>query len=146
MKSTLNPKPGKDYIGVGCGALIVNDKKQVLLIRRGQKAKNEVGVWSQPGGTVEFGEDIKGAIKREIKEELGIEIDLIQFLAFTDQHVESQHWVAVSYLAKISRGIPIIQESEKHDDLRWFFLNSLPEKISEPTRESISNYKLRCQN
>ncbi len=64
--------PGKDYIGVGCGALIINDKNQTLLIKRGNKSRNEAGFWGKPGGAVKFGEKVEDAVKREIKEELNI--------------------------------------------------------------------------
>ncbi|NTU69633.1 NUDIX domain-containing protein [bacterium] len=136
-------KKGVDYIGVGCGALIVNDKSEVLLMQRGPKAKNEVGFWAQPGGTVEFGETIKGAIIREIKEELDIDIELFELLSITDHIMpdENQHWVAASYKAKIISGEPKIMEPEKISDLRWFPLNEIPEKLSLTTVNSIDGLK-----
>ena len=36
-------KPGIDYIGVGTGAVIVNEEGKILLTRRGPKARNQVG-------------------------------------------------------------------------------------------------------
>lgn len=36
-------KKGVDYIGVGVGAIILNDKGEVFLAKRGLKAKNERG-------------------------------------------------------------------------------------------------------
>ncbi len=42
---------GKDYIGVGVGAMIFNDKGELLLAKRGQAAKNERGCWEIPGGS-----------------------------------------------------------------------------------------------
>src|SRR3989338_1504680 len=47
---------GVDYIGVGVGVLIVNDKNETLLMKRGPKCRNLVGYWNRPGGTMEFGE------------------------------------------------------------------------------------------
>jgi hypothetical protein len=44
-----NMKPGKDFIGFGCGALIVNDKNQVLLIHR---------TGTSTGVLVEHGQDL----------------------------------------------------------------------------------------
>lgn len=134
--------PGIDYIGVGCGALIVNDKNETLLLRRGKNSRNQSGYWSKPGGTVEFGEKIEDAIKREIKEEFDVEIELTKFLGFTNHIMkeENQHWLSISYLAKIIKGEPKNLESEKHDEIRWFNFNDLPESLTQTTREPIKEY------
>lgn len=134
--------PGIDYIGVGCGALIINDKKETLLLKRGVKSKNQAGYWSKPGGTVEFGEKIEDTIRREIMEEFGVEIELIKFLGFTNHIMkeENQHWLSISYLAKIIKGEPKNLEPEKHDEIRWFKLNNLPDKLAQTTSEIIEEY------
>ena len=54
----------KKNIGLGCGALIVNKNDEFLLLKRGNSAKNDREIWSQPGGAVEFGEKVCDAIKR----------------------------------------------------------------------------------
>lgn len=73
-------RKGIDFIGVGTGAIIFNDNGKVFLAKRGLKARNEKGKWDFPGGSVEFGEKIEDAIKREINEEFGIDIEIIDFL------------------------------------------------------------------
>ena len=69
-------KRGVDYIGVGVGAIIVDDKGRVFLAKRGAKAQNERGLWEFPGGAVEFGETLRDALKREIREEYGVTIEV----------------------------------------------------------------------
>ena len=135
-------KSGVDCIGVGCGALIINDKNEALLVKRGVKSKNEVGVWSKPGGAVEFGEKVEDAVRREIKEELGVNIELSKFLGFTNHIIksENQHWVTFNYLAKITEGEPRIMEPEKIAEIKWFNLKNLPEKLSQTTSEPIKDY------
>lgn len=134
--------PGIDYIGVGCGALIINDKNETLLLKRGKNSRNQAGYWSKPGGAVEFGEKIEDAIKREIKEELGAEIELIKLLGFTNHIMkeEKQHWLSVSYLAKIIKGEPENMEPDKHDEIGWFSFDNLPEKLTETTSELVEEY------
>lgn len=134
---------GKDYIGVGCGALIVNGKNQVLLMLRAGDVRNQNGTWSQPGGGVDFGEKIQDAILREIKEELDIDIELIKFLTVTDHIMpeEDQHWVSPSYLARIKSGEPKILEPHKCAEIKWFNIDKVPSNLSETTKESIAVYK-----
>ncbi|HEX8974548.1 MAG TPA: NUDIX domain-containing protein [Patescibacteria group bacterium] len=135
-------KIGKHCIGVGCGALIFNSKKEVLLMKRGRNAKNQVGWWSQPGGAVDFNEKAIVATKREIKEELGIDIDIWAEVPHID-HVlkkEQQHWMAIPFLARIKKGEPRIMEPHKHDEIGWFSLNKLPRKLSQTTSETIKSY------
>lgn len=86
---------GVDYIGVAVGALIVNEKGEVFLTKRGKQAKNERGFWEAPGGSVEFGEKLKDAVKREMKEEYGVDIVIIEQFPAEDHLIpkEKQHWV-----------------------------------------------------
>lgn len=141
-------KKGIDYIGIGCGALIINKDNQVLLMERGSKAKNRVGFWTQPGGTVELGEKIKDAVIREIKEELDIEIKLTKLLSVTDDIIpeDNQHWVAASYLAEIVSGEPKNMEPEKIGEVKWFSLENLPEKLAQNTIDSTNALKLILKN
>lgn len=135
-------KAGKDYIGVGGGVLILNKKKEVLLLKRGKNSKNQAGWWCKPGGAVEYGEVALRAMKREIEEEVGVKINIWGMLPHTDQILknEGQHWLAVNYIATIAMGEPKIMEPEKHDALQWFPLKALPQKTTQTTREPVKNY------
>jgi ADP-ribose pyrophosphatase len=140
---------GYDYIGVGCGALIINENKETLLVKRTTKTRNEAGFWSKPGGGVEFGERVENAVKREIKEELGVDIEIIKFLGFTDSIMENdkQHWISFNYLAKIKGGELENLEPEKHEEIKWFGIDSLPDNVNQYTKESIKEYlKLNKKN
>jgi ADP-ribose pyrophosphatase YjhB (NUDIX family) len=63
--------PKKPLVGVGA-TVFRND--QVLLIRRGNPPL--YGDWSLPGGRVKKGEDLKKALRREIREECSIDIEV----------------------------------------------------------------------
>lgn len=117
-------KRGVDYIGVGIGAIIINNEGKLLLTKRGLKAQNEIGKWTFPGGTLEFGESFEQCIKREIKEELCVNIEVVKQIAPFNHLIplEKQHWVALGFICKISHGIPEIQEPEKHETFGWFSL------------------------
>lgn len=117
-------KKGVDYIGVGVGAIIFDKHKRVFLALRGPKSKNEPGKWNFPGGTIEFGETSSQTIIREMKEEFGIIVKPLQMLDAADHIIpeEKQHWIALGYIAKITKGTPVILEPEKCTAIGWFTL------------------------
>lgn len=136
-------KKGVDFIGVGVGAIIINDKGELFLAKRGPKANNERGMWEFPGGGIEFGETMADCIKREIFEEYGIKIELTNQLEALDHLIpdEKQHWVAVTYLAKIVKGSPKIMEVGKCDEIGWFEIDKLPQPMSIVSTASLNLLK-----
>jgi 8-oxo-dGTP diphosphatase len=136
-------KRGVDYIGVSVGMMLVNEKGEIFLSKRSHNATNEKGCWETPGGAVEFGETLEEAVKREIREEYGIEIQLVkQFPA--ENHIipnEKQHWVATTFLARLkSSQKPKIMEPEKCDAIGWFSLDNLPKPLSIITKLDFKHH------
>lgn len=64
-----------------CHALI-RDGERFLLIQRGRPPFQ--GFWSLPGGGIELGETVEEALKREVREETGLEIGIRRFLGYAD--------------------------------------------------------------
>lgn len=131
---------GIDYIGSAVGAFILNEKGELFLMKRGVQCRNEVGYWEAPGGSIHFNETMEDAIKREIKEELGIEIEIMQQFPAVDHFIptEKQHWVATAFLATFKHGqTPRIMEPDKCDEIGWFALDSLPTPLSSVTQINI---------
>lgn len=137
-------KPGIDYIGVSVGALILNDKGEIFLTKRGVKATNERGTWEIPGGKVHFGETLQDAIIREIKEEYGVEMVLTYQFPAQNHFIpdEKQHWVPTSFIANIKGSQePKILEPDKCEAIGWFGLNSLPQPLSIITKLDVASYR-----
>lgn len=70
------------------GAIIENSKGEILI---GRKPKNKgvyLDAWHLPGGGIEHGEIIEDALKREIKEETGLDIFDIKPVIFSDDITE----------------------------------------------------------
>jgi 8-oxo-dGTP diphosphatase len=90
--------PESPIVGVGG---VIFDGTSVLLAKRGQEPAK--GTWNLPGGAVELGEKIIDALKREIREEIGIEIEvggLVRVLdrVFRDEEKRIRyHYVIVDY-------------------------------------------------
>ena len=139
-------KRGKDYIGVGCGAVIINNKNEILLqLRNKAPEKNH---WSIVGGRVELFEKIEDAIIREVKEETGVDVKIIDLLGICNHilKLEKTHWVSPSYLCEIIGGIPEIKEPTTHLDMKWFNLSNLPNNLTLTTKVAIENYKKYLEN
>jgi len=122
-------KPGVDFVGVGVGVMVRNEKGEFLLGLRTENSRNEPGKWCFPGGCVEFGEKLFDCAKREAKEEAGIEVEPVRLVRVIDHIIpaEKQHWVNPIIEAKLVKGTPKVMEPHKLREWRWFSLETLPE-------------------
>lgn len=138
-----------DYIGVGVGAIIVNPEGRVFLAKRGGQAKNERGLWEFPGGSVEFGETLKDALKREMLEEYGITIDVENLLDVVDHILpeEKQHWVSPTFLCKlVGEAEPVIKEPHKCSQIGWFDPVKIDLKLTKISQINLLNYLSLIRN
>jgi 8-oxo-dGTP diphosphatase len=92
-------------------AVIRNEKGEILLARRNEpKLLNAHDKWEFVGGGIDFGEDPIQALKREVKEEAGVEIEVIRLLPRVISDVETfeegkqTHVIIISYECKIVSG------------------------------------------
>lgn len=138
-------KPGVDYIGVGVGAIIINDEGQLFMAKRGSKVTNEAGLWEFPGGSVEYGERLRDALRREIKEEFDIEIEVGPLLDAVDHILpeEGQHWVSPTFICRVKSGEPRILEPDKCDEICWYSLEEIPENVTKVTQVNLEDYRSR---
>lgn len=136
------PVAGRDYIGVGVGAMVFNEDGRVFLSRRGPEARNERGCWEFPGGGVQFGEKLSDAIVREFYEEYAMHIEVIKLLGVPDHIIddEQQHWVSPTFIARHIAGTPRIVEVDKCTGIGWFSLMRLPEPLSLVTQYDVEVY------
>jgi 8-oxo-dGTP diphosphatase len=137
-------KRGVDYIGVGVGAIIVNERGELFLAQRGPLAKNERGLWEFPGGSVEFGERLADALRREIREEYGMEIEVGELLDVVDHILpaEGQHWVSPTYICRPMHGSsePRILEPGKCTAIGWFDPHQAPVELTVISRYNLEHY------
>ncbi|XAR67366.1 NAD(+) diphosphatase [Bertholletia excelsa] len=71
---------------VRIGAIVVNDKRELLVVQEKNGKFRGTGVWKIPTGVLEEGEDIFAAAEREVKEETGIDTKFVEVLAFRQVH------------------------------------------------------------
>lgn len=120
-------KTGINQIGAGVGAIIINEEGKALMSLRGKEARNERGRWEFPGAEVEFGEEMRQALIREVKEEHDIDIKIGKILGAYDHIIpdEGQHWVSVTFVCKITLGEPKILEPHTCDRIAWFDIGEM---------------------
>jgi nucleoside triphosphatase len=101
---------GAKSIMIGVGAVIEDGGGRVLLVKhRPERGGFWQGRWICPGGELELGETIEAGIKREVREETQLEIDLIEALCPFDRIVRSKdkvslHVVYIDYRARVTGG------------------------------------------
>ena len=80
------------------------------------------GMWEFPGGKIELGESREVALKREIQEELGVDITINKFLYTTEYDYPSFHLILHCYLCQIEAGEIELRE---HKSARWLTAETL---------------------
>lgn len=121
-------------IKVTC-AIIVFEKK-VLLTQRSEKMDLPLK-WEFPGGKVEEGEDETDCIKREILEELNLEIDIIQRLTSVVHHYKHKTIELIPFIAKKKSGNIVLSE---HNDYKLLTVEELSEiDLAEADKKIIKN-------
>ena len=103
--------------GISQKAIILNEDGKVLAIRRSNTAPTRPLYWDLPGGILEEGEDKLEAIKREIKEETGLEVESISKISEGTWHEGDYAWTTTCYLAK-PKTITVTLSYE-HDEYKW---------------------------
>ncbi|KAL1556178.1 nudix (nucleoside diphosphate linked moiety X)-type motif 2 [Salvia divinorum] len=68
------------------GAIVLNDKRELLVVLEKHGRFKGTGIWKIPTGMVEEGEDIFVGATREVKEETGVDSEFIDVLAFRQMH------------------------------------------------------------
>lgn len=105
-------------IGVSQKAVIFNGDGNILAIRRSNTHPLRPKGWDIPGGDLEFGEDAKEGIKREIAEETGLEVyDLRVVDVISWPNDRGEFWITICYLAKTKTDQ--VKLSWEHDDFKW---------------------------
>lgn len=136
-------KAGLDYVGVGVGVMVRNDRGEFLLGLRTENSRNEPGKWTFPGGAIDFGEKLFECAKREAREEAGIEVEPVRLLKVIDHILpeERQHWVNPIVEAVLVSGAPKVMEPHKMCEWNWFSLENLPENITVNNAELFSDIR-----
>ena len=99
------------------GAIFRDGK--VLLVRRARSPG--MGFYSFPGGRVEFGESLHMALHREVDEETGLRIEILELAGWREVLPgtgSGGHYLIMSFAARWTAREPVL--NDEHDDFGWF--------------------------
>ena len=115
---------------VSVAALVTNDRGEVLLVNSPWRG------WEYPGGLIEPGESFEAALKREVREESGIEIEITGFIGIC-KNVE-RNIVNIDFAARCTGGT--LTTSEESTEVGWFTPEHAVEMITFPlTKKRLAN-------
>ena len=128
---------------IAVGAIIRHQDRLVLIRRDKEPAK---GAWTFPGGAVELGESLEDAVRREVLEETGLQVELGEVAMVIDRvdrdeaGVVRYHYIIVDYYARPVGGA--LHPGGDVSDARWVGLADLDglemtEKAGELARELL---------
>ncbi|MFZ3076929.1 MAG: NUDIX domain-containing protein [Candidatus Aenigmatarchaeota archaeon] len=98
---------------------IIEKEGKFLILKRSEKDEFRANEWDIPGGGMKFGEEPKECLKREVKEESGLDIDNIKPLSFWTFFKDSGRTqvFVVNVLCKHKSGKVIL--SNEHSEFKW---------------------------
>ena len=121
-------------------SFIVNDRNELLLIKREDNDVHCPGAWELPGGRLELGEDPFEALKRETKEETNIDIEILNPLKvhhFTRD--DGQDITMISFLCRPkSHSVAL---SKEHTEYRWLEVDRAISEIHKGFKEDVEIFK-----
>ena len=102
---------------------LIYKKSQMLACRRSQY-KDQAGLWEIPGGKVELGESYPQTLKRELKEELNLDVVVQNQIATSDVQILQKSIRIVMHVYSCSIVNQLCDKkiiSTDHDDIRWIY-------------------------
>lgn len=113
---------------VTAGALIFNDAGQILLLKHRFRAGSG---WGIPGGFIELGEQPEQALRRELREEIGLEVSHVEI--FTARSFKRPRQVEILFRCRPSlqgpQGAQIKPLTMEVERAEWFSVQNLPDGL-----------------
>jgi ADP-ribose pyrophosphatase YjhB (NUDIX family) len=132
------PECGRfDNRGVSIDAVIIHNGK-VLLIKRGVEPNK--GYWGTPGGYVEWDESAEETVKREVKEEINLDVTNVQLVTVSSSPKRHPNQVInIVYLVSVKDGE--LKHGDDALDAKWFSLDLLPDPMALDHKQNITDAK-----
>jgi ADP-ribose pyrophosphatase YjhB (NUDIX family) len=124
---------------VGVAVILVENRRLLLVRRKGSYA----GSWCIPCGHVEWGEDVRAAARREMREETGLSVEVGPvFAVHSNFHDPETLTAGIWFWATAADGTPAAGTDA--DEARFFPPDSLPSDMAFPTDLLVIEKLKRC--
>ncbi len=138
-------KKGVDFIGITVSYVCHDGKGNYLMNKRSKNCRDEHGAWDLGGGSLEIGETVEDCLKKELKEEYGVEPISHNFLGYLDvfrtMNEVKTHWVSLEFLVLVDPAQVINGEPHKFDEIGWFKLDNLPSPLHSAFSSVMEKFK-----
>ena len=125
---------------VGAKAFVYNTKlKKFLVVKRGYN-DTSAGMWENPGGKKEIGENIVDTLKREILEETGIVVDYYKLLYATAINEEKNPFMIIGFLVTTTK--EEIELSFEHVSYRWCDVDDFLSLVDNGIKKDFKDAKI----
>ncbi|MCK4635020.1 MAG: NUDIX hydrolase [Candidatus Aenigmarchaeota archaeon] len=127
----------------GVAAIILDGNDKILINKRTKNCYWEPNVWSLPCGKVEENEDPREAIIRELKEEFGIDVQIVQKVSERTYFLKNEDadWIVYGYLCQIKNGNLKILEPKLTEEIKFISINQLPENFFPELKTVIEDFQ-----
>ena len=112
---------------------VIERDGRVLLARR-----RDIGWWNLPGGGVELGESVTEGLQREMREEIGAEIEIVRLAGVYSKPQKSE--VVLVFLCSLAPAqVSALRTTEEVSELAWFLLSALPSDLLPKHRQRVAD-------
>lgn len=118
---------------------LITKKDKVLLVKRDIEPFK--GFWVLPGGHVDYNEKVEQAIKREVKEEVGISTEVRDLIGVYSDPERDPRYHSVSVAFELGQQAGEISLNEEASAYDFFHLDNLPYKVGFDHRKIIKDFK-----
>lgn len=125
-------------------AFILNPDYKILVIKRSDDAEYKPDVWEFPGGRIEEGECLIETLKREVKEETGIDIDVGEPLKVHKFRRLDEDITLTCFLCRHISGSVVL--SDEHSTYEWINIDEAHSRVGHFYEEEIEIVKKRFKN
>ncbi len=126
------------------GALIVDQQGKILLAR----SYKWFDKYTLPGGHIEFGESMVDAVRREVKEEVGLDVEVVEMLLaqeaiFALEFYKKKHFIFIDFYCK-SKDQQVKLDRNEIQDYVWVYPEAAYNlKLDSFTRKTLDRYLKR---
>jgi 8-oxo-dGTP diphosphatase len=118
---------GKEQEALLVTAAVITHGDRVLVARRAP-GHHLAGYWEFPGGKIEDGESPEECLRRELEEELGVEVEVGELLCRNSHSYDDRTITLLAYEARLPRQVARERlRSNNHDAVRWLAVSELLE-------------------